>query len=120
MDRLVVHQLLERDFKKGFAPDLFSISENGVYCIVRGSNNRNKPVIGMTDFVANTMTDYEDDVFGYTAALHVQNDGTVIVSAATGASASSYYQLLGMVGRKLDAMERSEDEPYNAEVNVAG
>ena len=107
-------------FKKGFAPDLFSISENGVYCIVRGSNNRNKPVIGMTDFVANTMTDYEDDVFGYTAALHVQNDGTVIVSAATGASASSYYQLLGMVGRKLDAMERSEDEPYNAEVNVAG
>ena len=43
-----------------------------------------------------------------------------IVSAATGASASSYYQLLGMVGRKLDAMERSEDEPYNAEVNVAG
>ena len=113
-------QLDYSHFKKGFEPDMFSISENGVYCVVRGSNNRNRPVIGMTDFVSGAMTDYEHDVFGYTAVLHVQNDGTVIISTATGVSASSYYQLLGMVGRRLDAMEQSEDEPYNAEVNVAG
>ena len=106
-------QLDYSHFKKGFTPDLFSISQNGVYCVVRGSNNRNKPVIGMTDFVAGTMTDYEDDVFGYTAALHVQNDGTVIISTATGESASSYYQLLGVVGRKINSFEQAEPEAYS-------
>ena len=108
-----VSQLDYSDFKRGFEPDTFAMSENGVYCVVRGSNNRNKPVIGMTDFVADTMTDYEDDVFGYMAALHVQNDGTVIVTAATGESASSYYQLLGVIGRMLDAgYDAAENEAY--------
>ena len=74
----------------------------------------------MTDFVAGTMTDYEDDVFGYTAALHVQNDGTVIISTATGDSASAYYQLVGVVGRTLDTFEIAEDETYNAAENVEG
>ena len=115
-----VKQLDYSHFKKGFTPDLFSISENGIYCVVRGSNNRNKPVIGMADFVADTMTDYEDDVFGYTAALHVQNDGTVIISTATGESASSYYQLVGVVGRTLDTFETAENETYNAAENVEG
>ena len=110
-----VKQLDYSHFKKGFMPDLFAISENGVYCVVRGANNRNKPVIGMADFVADTMSDYEDDVFGYTASLHVQNDGTVIISAATGESASSYYQLVGMVGRTVDTYEAAADEAYVAD-----
>ena len=112
-------QLDYSHFRKGFTPDLFSMSENGVYCLVRGANNRNKPVIGLADFVADTMTDYEDDVFGFTAALHVQNDGTVVISAATGESASSYYQLVGVVGRDVSTYEAAADEPY-VEDNVAG
>jgi hypothetical protein len=115
-----VKQLDYSRFRKDFTPDLFSISDNGIYCVIRGANNRNKPVIGMTDFVAGTMTDYEDDVFGFTAALHVQNDGTVIISTATGESASSYYQLVGVVGRTLDTFENAETETYNAAENVEG
>ena len=56
---------------------------------------------------------FEDDVFGYTAALHVQNDGTVVISAASGESASSYYQLIGQVGMTLDTFESSQEEPYS-------
>ena len=108
-------QLDYSNFRKGFTPDLFSMSENGVYCVIRGSNNRNMPVLGMADFVADTMTDYEDDIFGYTASLHVQNDGTVVISTATGASASSYYQLIGVMGRTVDMYETAADEPYSGE-----
>ena len=108
-------QLDYGNFKKGFVPDLFSMSENGVYCVIRGSNNRNKPVLGMADFVADTMTDYEDDIFGYTASLHVQNDGTIVISTATGASASSYYQLIGIMGRTVDMYETAADEPFDGE-----
>ena len=108
-------QLDYSPFKKGFLPDMFSISENGVYCVIRGANNRNKPVLGMADFVAGTMEDYEDDIFGYTATLHVQNDGTVVISAATGESASSYYQMIGVVGRTFDVFESAEEEAYSGE-----
>ena len=96
-------QLDYSGFKKDFEPDMFSMSENGVYCVVRGADNGYKPAIGMADFVAGTMTDFEDDVFGYIAALHVQNDGTVVISAVNGDSASSHYQLLGVVGRMWNA-----------------
>ena len=108
-------QLDYSPFKKGFLPDMFSISENGVYCVIRGANNRNKPVLGMADFVAGTMEDYEDDIFGYTATLHVQNDGTVVISAATGESASAYYEMIGGVGRTFDVFESAEEEAYSGE-----
>lgn len=109
-----VRQLDYSGFKKDFVPDMFSMSENGVYCVVRGAGNGYKPVIGMADFAADTMTNLEDDVFGYIAAMHVQNDGTVTISAATGESASSYYQLLGVVGRTLDAgYDAAETEAYS-------
>ena len=111
-------QLDYSSFKKGFLPDLFSISENGVYCVIRGANNRNRPVLGVTDFVAGVMEDYEDDVFGYTASLHVQNDGTVVISLATGESASSYYQLIGVAGRNLDVFEAAQEEAYSAGENA--
>ena len=106
-------QLDYSGLRKDFVPDLFSISQNGVYAVFRGANNRNRPVLGMTDFVAGTTSDFEDDIFGYTAALHVQNDGTVVISAATGESASSYYQLIGQVGMTLDTFESAEEEPYS-------
>ena len=106
-------QLDYSGLRKDFVPDLFSISQNGVYAVFRGANNRNKPVLGMTDFVAGTTSDFEDDIFGYTAALHVQNDGTVVISAASGESASSYYQLIGQVGMTLDTFESSQEEPYS-------
>ena len=109
-----VKQLDYTGLRRDFIPDMFSISENGAYCVFRGANNRNRPVLGMTDFVKGETSNLEDDVFGYTASLHVQNDGTIIISAATGESASSYYQLIGIVGMTQDIFETAESEPYEA------
>lgn len=85
-------------FKKDFAPSIFRISDNGRYCIFRGSNNRNKPVFGLADLETGEKKSYSDDIFGYVASMNVQNDGTMIVSLATGTSASSYYQIIGQIG----------------------
>ncbi len=81
-------------FKNGFTADLFTISENGKYAVVRGVNGDTMPACGVMDFAANTMTAYEDNVFAYIANAHVLDDGSVYISAATGESASAFYQLI--------------------------
>ena len=82
-------------FNSGFTADLFTMSENGKYAVVRGVNGGNNPACGIMNFDANRMTAYEDNVFAYIANAHVLNDGSVYISAATGESASAFYQLTG-------------------------
>lgn len=86
------------EIKKNFAPDMLDISDNGEYVIFRGSGLRNRPVCGIMNFKTGKLLSYTDDIFGYAAAIHVQNDGSLLISVATGESASSYYQLTGLAG----------------------
>lgn len=89
-------------FKMNFTPDLFDVSENGKYGIVRGANNFNKPALGVMDFENDKFYAYKDDIFGFVASMHALNDGGMAISVASGESASSYYQLLGVVGETLE------------------
>lgn len=81
-------------FKSGFNADLFAISENGKYAVVRGVNGNNNPACGIMDFANDTITAYEDNVFAFIANVHALNDGSVFISASTGESASAFYQLI--------------------------
>ena len=81
-------------FKSGFTADLFTMSENGKYAVIRGVNGSNMPACGIMDFDANKITAYEDNIFAYIANAHALNDGSVYISAATGESASAFYQLI--------------------------
>lgn len=82
------------NMKKGFKPDLFEISDDGAFCIVRGSNNRNRPAVILCDFEAETALDYTDDVFGFIASMNVSSDGSVVLSIATDSTAQAFYQLV--------------------------
>lgn len=79
-------------FNSGFAPDLFEISENGRFCAVRGSIG-GKVSCGIADLETDRVMVYTDDVFRFIANIQALNDGTIIVSAATGESAAAFYQL---------------------------
>ncbi len=79
---------------KTFSPDIFTMSENGKYCVVRGRNSLNKPSIAVIDFVNNKTLAFTDNVFGYVASLQMLNDGTAVVSLAAGENSSTYYQLV--------------------------
>ena len=81
-------------FESGFTADLFTVSENGKYAVIRGVNGGNNPACGIMNFETNTITAYEDNIFAYVANVHALNDGTVIISAATGDSVSAYFQLI--------------------------
>ena len=81
-------------FKSGFTADLFTMSKNGKYAVIRGVNGDNMPACGIMDFDSNRITAYEDSVFAYIANVHALNDGSVYISAATGESASAFYQLI--------------------------
>lgn len=105
------------DFKKGFAPDMFVISENGQYCAIRGANNRNKPAFGMADLNSGEMKTYSDDIFGFIASMNVQDDGTIILSVATGESASSYYQLVGVIGKSIPENDPNPEAIVTAAAN---
>lgn len=88
---------LKLDYSKiasTFTPDMFTISENGKYCVVRGRNSLNKPSLGVMDFENNKFTTFTDNVFGYVASIQALNDGTAVVSLAAGENSSTYYQLV--------------------------
>ena len=91
---LLTRQVYYGAFRSGFEADLFEISENGQYAVVRGKNTWNTPACGIMDFTTGEIVAYTDDVFGYLAAVNVLNDGTVVLSTASGESGSSYYQLI--------------------------
>lgn len=79
-----------------FAPDMFKISENGKYCVIRGSSN-GVASCGVANLETGAVYVYSDDVFGYIANMQVLDDGTVIVSTANGDSGSAFYQLIANV-----------------------
>ncbi len=85
-------------FATSFTPDLFEISENGKYCIVRGKSNLGKPSIGVLNTENGDFYSYTDNVFGHIASMQILNDSTIILSLAANESATSYYQLVSMVG----------------------
>ena len=113
-----VRQLDYSDFKRGFEPSLFDISENGKYCVIRGSNNRNKPAFAAYDLEVGSCVSYIDDIFGYIASINVTDDGTMIISLATGDSASSYYQITGVIGQTATEGETSGTEPAAEETTA--
>lgn len=85
-------------FSTSFIPDVFKMSENGEYCVVRGQNNLGKPSIGVMSFKEDSFRTYTDNVFGYVVSVQVLNDGTFIISVATGENTGIYYQLVGPIG----------------------
>lgn len=87
-------QVIFTCFKSGFTADLFAISENGKYAVIRGVNTNNTAGVGVMNFETDEIYAYTDDVFGYVANMNVLNDGTVVISAASGESAAAYYQLI--------------------------
>ncbi len=81
-------------FKSGFTPDMFVISDNGNYVVVRGASSSGKASCGYVDFESGTVTAYEDDIFAYVATINVTDSGTVAISVSTGESGSGYSQLV--------------------------
>ena len=82
------------EFNTTFIPDIFRMSENGEYCVVRGKNNLGKPSIGVMNFNCNKLVTFTDNVFGYVATAQALNDGTVVLSIVAGESGNTYYQLI--------------------------
>ena len=82
------------DLRKDFAPDMFTVSANGKYCVFRGADTRGKPVFGVGDLTDGSTVSWEEDVFGYAASIEISNDGTAVATIATDENGSSYYQLL--------------------------
>lgn len=85
-------------FETSFTPDLFSVSENGKYALVRGSSNLGKPSLGVYDVEKNELYTFTDNVFGHVASMQVLNDSTVVISLAANEAATTYYQLVSKVG----------------------
>ncbi len=81
-------------FSTTFIPDIFRMSENGEYCVVRGKNNLGKPSIGVMNFSCDKFITFTDNVFGYVATAQALNDGTVVLSIVAGESGNTYYQLV--------------------------
>lgn len=84
-------------FETSFTPDIFEISENGKYCVVRGRNNLNKPSVGLLNVATGEFTALTDNVFGQVASVQVANDSTVVISLAANEQATAYYQLVAKI-----------------------
>lgn len=84
-------------FETSFTPDLFEMSENGKYCIVRGENNLGKPALGFMNFESELFLTYSDNVFGYVVSMQALDDGTAVINLAAGEKSSTYYQLIGPI-----------------------
>ena len=80
--------------REGFAADSFWISPNGRYCVFRGPNVNNVAACGVADLETGAVVAYTDEVFGYLAGAVAADDGSVVLSLASGKSGASYYQLL--------------------------
>lgn len=88
-------------FETSFTPDLFEVSENGKYALIRGKNNLGKPSLGVYDAGKNELYTFTDNVFGHIASMQVLNDSTVVISLAANESATTYYQLVSKVGAEV-------------------
>ncbi len=105
-------------FETSFRPDLFKVSENGKYCVVRGRNNLDKPSLGILNFESGEHYTYTDNMFGYVASLQALNDGTIVVSLAAGESAETYYQIVCNVADGLSVSGVSETVPEETSENA--
>lgn len=99
---------------KSFRPDMFEISANGKYCVVRGANNRNHPAVILCDFESGEQVDYTDDIFGFVSNINIASDGTVAISVATDSTAVSYYQI---VSGSRSSAAGNEEIPGETEEN---
>ena len=82
-------------FREGFAPDRFVVSPNGAYCLLRGANVGNVAAIAVADLKTGKVSAFTDEIFGFFASAVVTDDGTAVVSVASGESGTSFYQLVG-------------------------
>lgn len=92
-------------FDVSFVPDLFSVSENGKYALIRGKSNLGKPSLGVYDREKNELDTFTDNVFGHVASMQVLNDSTVVISLAANEAATTYYQLVSKVGAEAVTQE---------------
>jgi len=90
----VKYQLDFSVFSEEADVDMFDISENGKYCSVRGKNSDGAAVFSVTNLETMDSTVYANEIFGEIANVNILNEGTVIVSSATGENSSSFYQLV--------------------------
>lgn len=84
-------------FRENFEPDLFAASPNGDFCVIRGANTDNTAAVAVADLVTGKMHSYTEELFGYLASINVADDGSIILSLANGKSATSFYQLTGVM-----------------------
>lgn len=92
-------------FDVSFVPDLFSVSENGKYALIRGKSNLGKPSLGVYDREKNELDTFTDNVFGHVASMQVLNDSTIVISLAANEAATTYYQLVSKVGAEAVTQE---------------
>ncbi len=97
-------------FETSFTPDLFTVSENGKYCIIRGKNNLEKPSIGVLDAEKNEFFTFTDNVFGYVASMQALNDGSIAISLAAGENSETYYQLVYSCTGEISSEEGTSEE----------
>jgi len=97
-------------FETSFTPDLFTVSKNGKYCIIRGKNNLEKPSIGVLDVEKNEFFTFTDNVFGYVASMQALNDGSIAISLAAGENSETYYQLVYSSTGEISSEEGTSEE----------
>ena len=84
------------DLRVGFTADLFAASPKGDFVVLRGANTENVACCIATDLITGVTRAYTDDMFGYIAAMNVEDDGGTILSLANGKSGTSFYQLVAV------------------------
>ncbi len=92
-------------FDVSFVSDLFAVSENGKYALIRGKSNLGKPSLGVYDRENNKLETFTDNVFGHVASMQVLNDSTIVISLAANEAATTYYQLVSKVGAEAVTQE---------------
>lgn len=92
-------------FDVSFTPDIFSISENGKYALIRGKSNLGKPSLGVYDRDKDELYTFTDNVFGHIASMQALNDSTIVISLAANEAATTYYQLISKVGANAVTQE---------------
>lgn len=98
-------------FETSFNPDLFEVSDNGRYCIIRGRNNLDKPSLGVLDIEKNEFYTFTDNVFGYVASMQALNDGSVAISLAASENSETFYQLIYKCGAAPSETAESTTAP---------
>ena len=82
--------------REGFRADLFAASPKGDFVVLRGANTENVACCLTCDLATGAIRSYTDDMFGYIAAMSVDDEGGTILSLANGKSGTSYYQLIAV------------------------